>query len=110
VRIIPTTEVYPVIYSQIAILLEIIKKATLNNLNQMATMDATAAPAFVFFLAGFERTSATMTFCLYELARNPDIQERARNEINTVLNNHGGNITYEAISKMEYLYKFVSGD
>jgi cytochrome P450 family 6 len=51
-----------------------------------------------------------MTFCLYELAMNPDIQERVRNEIDTVLDRHGGNITYEAIIEMEYLDKVVSGE
>jgi len=74
------------------------------------TMDVIAAQAFVFFVAGFETTSTTMTFCLYELARNPNIQERVRNEIDTVLERHGGNITYEAISEMEYLDKVVSGE
>jgi len=74
------------------------------------TMDVIAAQAFLFFLAGFETTSATMTFCLYELALNPDIQERVRNEIDTVLERYGGNITYEAISQMEYLDKVVSGE
>jgi cytochrome P450 family 6 len=51
-----------------------------------------------------------MTFCLYEMAVNPDIQERVRSEINTVLDKHGGNITYESISDMEYLDKVVSGE
>jgi cytochrome P450 family 6 len=76
----------------------------------MVTSDVTAAQAFVFFLAGFETTSPTMMFSLYELALNPDIQERVRNEIDTVLERHGGNITYEAISDMEYLDKVVSGE
>jgi cytochrome P450 family 6 len=73
-------------------------------------MDVIAAQAFVFFIAGFETTSTTMTFCLYELARNPDIQERVRNEIDIVLDKHGRNITYEAISEMEYLDRVVSGE
>jgi cytochrome P450 family 6 len=50
-----------------------------------------------------------MTFCLYELAVNPDIQERLRAEIDTVLQKHGGNITYESIYEMEYLDKLVDG-
>ena len=73
-------------------------------------MDVIAAQAFVFYLAGFETSSATMTFCLYELAMNPDIQERVRNEMDNVLDRHDGNITYEAISEMEYLDKVVSGE
>ncbi|XP_021934430.1 cytochrome P450 6k1-like [Zootermopsis nevadensis] len=72
------------------------------------TMDVIAAQAFLFFLAGFETSSTTMTFCLYELALNPDIQERLRAEIDTVLGKHGGNITYESIFEMEYLDKVVN--
>jgi cytochrome P450 family 6 len=63
----------------------------------------------VFFLAGYETSSITMTFCLYELALNPDIQERVLNEIDTVLKRYGGKITYESVFEMEYLDKVVSG-
>jgi cytochrome P450 family 6 len=63
----------------------------------------------VFFLAGFETSSTTMTFCLYELALNPGLQERLRDEIDTVLQKRGGNITYESIFEMEYLHRVVDG-
>jgi cytochrome P450 family 6 len=73
-------------------------------------MDVIAAQAFVFYIAGFETSSSTMSFCLYELAMNPDIQERLRAEIHTVLEKHGGNITYESIFEMNYLDKVLNGE
>ena len=73
------------------------------------SMNCLAAQAFVFFLAGFETSSTTMTFCLYELALNPDIQEVLRNEIDTVLKKQSDNISYEAIQEMTYLDKVVAG-
>jgi cytochrome P450 family 6 len=50
-----------------------------------------------------------MSFCLYELAVNLDIQDRLRNEIDTVLKEHEGRVTYEGIQEMKYLDKVISG-
>jgi cytochrome P450 family 6 len=72
-------------------------------------MNSLAAQAFVFFLGGFETSSTTMTFCMYELCLHEDIQDRLREEIDVVLKKHDGKLTYEAILEMEYLDKVVSG-
>lgn len=72
------------------------------------TMDEIAAQVFVFFIAGFETSSTTMSYCLHELALNPDIQQRMREEVDRVLLKHEGAITYEAIQEMEYLDKAIS--
>jgi len=72
-------------------------------------MDELAAQVFIFFIAGFETSSTTMSFCLYELALNPDIQRRVQDEIDNVLQKQDGEITYEAIQQMEYLDKTVAG-
>ncbi|XP_069673194.1 probable cytochrome P450 6a14 [Periplaneta americana] len=72
------------------------------------TISNVAAQAFAFFVAGFETTATTMTFCLYELALNPYLQDRLRKEIDTVLEKHDGEISYNAIQEMDYLDNVIS--
>lgn len=61
------------------------------------------AQAMIFFTAGFETTSTLMTFMAYELAVNPDIQERLRNEIDDLYEECNGKITYDKIQSFKYL-------
>uniref|UniRef100_A0A1I8P8W7 Cytochrome P450 n=1 Tax=Stomoxys calcitrans TaxID=35570 RepID=A0A1I8P8W7_STOCA len=66
-----------------------------------------AAQAFVFLLAGYETSSTTMGFALYELARNPEIQIKARNEVRKVLEKHKQIFTYECVKDMVYLEQIM---
>lgn len=68
-----------------------------------------AAQVYAFFEAGFESSSTTLTFCMHELAKNPEIQSRAHEEIDRVLQQHNGKITYESISDMKYLAACIDG-
>lgn len=72
------------------------------------TLEEMAAQVFVFFLGGFETSSTTLSFLLYELALNPDIQQRLREEIFTVVENHGGKVTYECVNSMPYMKQVIS--
>lgn len=74
------------------------------------TMDEITAQAFVFFIAGFETSSSSLTFCSFELARNLDIQEKLRQEILNVLRKHDNQITYEAVHDMKYLSQVIDGN
>jgi cytochrome P450 family 6 len=80
-----------------------------NNAADPISIEEVAAQAFIFFLAGFETSSTTMSFALYELAMNQDIQEKARQSIQKVLEKHGGNLTYDAITEMTYITQCING-
>ncbi|XP_062538793.1 probable cytochrome P450 6d5 [Armigeres subalbatus] len=67
------------------------------------SFEEAAAQAHVFFLAGFETSSSTMSFCLYELAKNPEIQRKVQEEIDAVTALHDGKLTYDSINEMRYL-------
>lgn len=69
------------------------------------TMNQISAQAFLFFLAGFETTSNTMSFCIYELALNPDVQRKLHKEVDLL----EGELTYYKMKHMKYLDMVVNG-
>ncbi|ALC40934.1 Cyp6u1 [Drosophila busckii] len=76
------------------------------DLSKGLTIEQMAAQAFVFFVAGFETSSSTMGFCLYELALQPDVQQKLREEIETVLGD--AELTYEALGELTYLEQVLA--
>ncbi|XP_012261426.2 cytochrome P450 6k1-like [Athalia rosae] len=60
-----------------------------------------------FFIEGYETSSITASFVVYQLARHPDIQQRLRDEILSIVQTHGGNMTYEALQEMKYLEQVI---
>ncbi|CAG9860871.1 unnamed protein product [Phyllotreta striolata] len=79
-----------------------------ENVTGSITMNELAAQAFVFFVAGFETSATTMTFALLELAQNPVVQEKLRQEIKQTLKQNDNKLTYESLLGMEYLEKVIS--
>ncbi|GLV36673.1 Cytochrome P450 6a20 [Carabus blaptoides fortunei] len=80
-----------------------------TDTNARLTLDQIAAQCFVFFLAGFDTSSTTMTFSLFEMASNQEIQDKVRDELVTVLKKYNGQLTYEAIMELHYLDKVICG-
>ena len=75
-----------------------------NGQIQKLTIDELAAQAFVFFGAGFETSSSTMSFCLFELSRNKDVQKKVQEEIVRVMKTaEPEGITYDLLNEMKYL-------
>lgn len=80
-----------------------------NDKPKFLTDDEITAQAFVFFVGGFETTSSTLTFCLFEIVKNPAIQQRVHDEIDQVMKKYDGNVSYESISEMKYLSACLEG-
>ncbi|XP_017776423.1 PREDICTED: cytochrome P450 9e2-like [Nicrophorus vespilloides] len=76
---------------------------TVKKVKDVITDDDITAQALIFFFAGFDSVATLMVLMAYELAVHPDIQERLQNEIDIVLEENDGKITYDAINKMKYL-------
>lgn len=50
-----------------------------------------------------------MTFTLYELAQNQDIQDKVREEINEEYERNNGTIKFESVKAMKYLQAVLKG-
>ena len=62
------------------------------------------AQSIVFLLAGYETSSNTLSFILYHLALNPDVQDKLRTEINEAMESNAKRKSlYELAQNMEYL-------
>lgn len=74
------------------------------------TLAEVTAQSFIFLAAGFETSSTTMVFCLFELAQNQDIQDKVRASIFEVLKRNNNELTYESLNEMDYLENVVNGE
>uniref|UniRef100_A0A182S7B3 Uncharacterized protein n=1 Tax=Anopheles maculatus TaxID=74869 RepID=A0A182S7B3_9DIPT len=68
------------------------------------------AQAFIFFFAGFETISWTLSFALYELAVNEDIQARLFDEVRESEQTleEGQTLSYEKLQSLTYLDMVIS--
>ncbi|XP_030388133.1 probable cytochrome P450 6a23 [Scaptodrosophila lebanonensis] len=89
------------------IMIEMYKKYQDGNEEDGLSFNELAAQAFIFFLAGFETSSTTMGYALYELAQHQDIQDKLRDEVNLIMAKHNEDLNYEAMKQMQYLERVV---
>uniref|UniRef100_A0A1B6KJP3 Cytochrome P450 n=2 Tax=Graphocephala atropunctata TaxID=36148 RepID=A0A1B6KJP3_9HEMI len=66
------------------------------------------AQTFGFFLAGYETPGNTLACSLFEVAKQPAIQQALYEEINRVLSKYDGEVTFDALQDMKYLRQIVT--
>ena len=66
------------------------------------------ATAVVLLVAGYDTTGTTLAFACYQLAKNPEIQEKLREEIEGVSDDLNEDLTYDDLHEMHYLDQVIS--
>jgi len=60
-----------------------------------------------FMFEGHDTTAAAMTWCLYLLGRNPDIQRRVHDELDEVFGSDDRFVTTHDLKNLEYLERVI---
>jgi len=71
------------------------------------TEELIVAQCALLFFAGLDTTETLLIFAAYELALNPDVQERLAKDLEAVKNN-GGDLSYDVVNGLEYLDIVIS--
>jgi len=59
--------------------------------------------AFMLFMAGFDSISISLSLVIHKLVIYQEVQEKLLAEIDSVLEEAGGEVTYEALQEMKYM-------
>ncbi|CAH1101562.1 unnamed protein product [Psylliodes chrysocephalus] len=78
-----------------------------KNEHERLSISEIVGQSFVFYIAGFETSSTSTNFAIFELSQHQDIQDKLRQEINLVMNKYENQLTYEAVQEMVYLDQVV---
>lgn len=65
--------------------------------------NALSGNSFNLFTEGTETSNTALAFAMYELAINPNCQNKLIKEILETLDKHNGQLTYECLQEMVYL-------
>lgn len=92
----------------------VVREDFLNILMQMRetigmSLKEIVAESFLFFTAGFETSSSTISSCIHELAYNQDLQQEIRTEIQENLGTDSSKYSYDNINTLPALDKAIKG-
>ncbi|CAG9782673.1 unnamed protein product [Diatraea saccharalis] len=94
------------------ICLSIQKNGVMKNEDGSLKMEPTdellAAQGFFFFIAGVEPVATAVFSAMIEVGRHPEIQTRLQEEIDFIFDKYDGQLSYDAVSDMEYLESVIN--
>lgn len=72
------------------------------------TLQDIQSQMFTFFIGGFDTTSTYLSFVLYILAREPEVQRKLQSEVDEAMKTLEGKLTFEDVNNMKYLNAVIS--
>lgn len=86
------------------------KDAKLNHVSKRDEFDelTIVATAIVILVAGYDTTGTTLAYVCYQLAKNPEVQNRLRDEVLEITNDSDRDLTYDDLNKMTYMDQVIS--
>lgn len=84
-------------------MLQLMMQAREKSKHMELSDDDMTAHAFIFYFGGFDTASLLMCFCIHKLATHPEIYRKLQAEIDEVVEQCAGDVTYEALHAMQYL-------
>nr|ATW72294.1 cytochrome p450 CYP3044A7 [Brachionus calyciflorus] len=87
---------------------ENVKNKWKTPLRKTLTNKEILSQSILFLLAGYETTSQTLSYIAYNLAMNPNDQEKLIQEVDDVLDRHDGKVNYESISEMHFMDNVIN--
>jgi cytochrome P450 len=66
--------------------------------NRTLSSDELTGQSILFFIAGYDTTSAAISHCIYYLSQNKDCQQKLYEELKTA-----NDFSYETLNKLDYL-------
>lgn len=85
-------------------------KSMKDRKNEKVTLEVNEelllALCVLFFVAGYETSSSTLSFSLFELAKNPEAQEKVLKEVDAYLASRGS-VQYDCITELPFLDQCV---
>ncbi|KAG0438257.1 hypothetical protein HPB47_017093 [Ixodes persulcatus] len=83
------------------------EQSTKINRKRRMTTEEIQANASTFLIAGFETTGTTLAFSAYLLAKHPEIQDKTRDEVRSIIEKENG-LTYDGVFSMRLLDQVIS--
>ncbi|XP_066594083.1 cytochrome P450 6j1-like [Prorops nasuta] len=71
-------------------------------------IESMTAYCLSFLVDGYETSSTTLAYVGFVLAKYPDVQEKAREEVKSVLAKHKNTINYDCLKELTYMDQVIS--